>query len=297
MNKMLLKILAVVLATACSASYCQAETALPKLVSEKVAAGIYMLTGNGGNIGLLTGKEGTVVIDDQYAPMTVPLLAEIKRLGATVPKFVINTHYHQDHTGGNENLGKMGSIIVAQDNVRKTLSKDGFIKAFNIQIKAAPPEALPMVTFTEAMSLHLNGDTLQIKHIPNAHTDGDSLIFFKNANVLHAGDLYFNGFWPFIDVEHGGSLKGMIAAVDMMLELADENTQIIPGHGPLSRREALIHYREALAVAYERLSALKKQGKTLDDVIAAKPLADLDKAWGQGFLSTDKWLSIVYPSL
>jgi glyoxylase-like metal-dependent hydrolase (beta-lactamase superfamily II) len=255
---------------------------------------IYMLTGQGGNIGLFIGPDGTFLIDDQFAPLTEKILAAIKAVGGEQPKFLINTHYHGDHTGGNENLGRSGSLIFSHDNVRERLVSGSYLAAFKMKSSAAAPQGLPVVTFGEDLSFHLNGETVHAIHVPHAHTDGDSFIHFQSANVIHAGDIFFNGFYPFIDVPHGGSLKGMIQAVERILALADEQTKIIPGHGLLADKAQLTSYRQMLGVAYERLRELRVVGKTVEEAVAAKPLADLEGTWGGGLFSGDRWIELVY---
>ncbi len=265
-----------------------------KIKATKLSDGIHMLAGKGGNIGVLTGPDGTFMVDDQFAPLTDRILAAIKGVGGDTPRFVINTHYHHDHTGGNENLGNKGVTIVSHDNVRKKLVNGATIKAFNKVIPPAAKAAVPVITFAEEMTFHLNGETLHVFHSPNGHTDGDAIIHFKNANVIHAGDIFFNGFYPFIDVGAGGTVNGVIAAVDKMLALADDNTKIIPGHGPLADKAQLVAYRQMLMTAQTRLSGLKSSGKSAADAVAAQPLADMEVKWGKGFLPTDKWITIVY---
>ncbi len=265
-----------------------------KIKATKLTDGIHMLAGKGGNIGVLTGPDGTFMIDDQFAPLTGKILAAIKEIGGEIPRFVLNTHYHHDHTGGNENLGNKGVTIVSHDNVRKKLAEGATIKAFNKVIPPAAKVAVPVITFGEEMTFHLNGETVHVFHSANAHTDGDSIIHFRKANIIHAGDTFFNGFFPFIDVGAGGTVKGVIAAVDKMLALADGNTKIIPGHGPLADKAQLIAYREMLVTAQTRLSSLKSSGKSAADAVATKPLADMEVQWGDGFLPTDKWIKIVY---
>ncbi len=265
-----------------------------KITPVALTGQIYMVTGKGGNLGVFTGGDGTFLIDDQYAPLTEEIVKVIKSVGGEYPKFLINTHYHGDHTGGNENLGKGGTLIFSHDNVRERLSAGSFLKAFNSRRPPVSGVGLPVVTFSENMSFHLNGDTVRAVHMPHAHTDGDSFIVFKNANVIHAGDLFFNGFYPFIDVGHGGSLKGMIAAVDRLLSMADENTKIIPGHGPLANSDDLSNYRQMLAVAHDRLKKFREDGKTAAEVIAAKPLADLEDEWGDGLFTGDRWIEVIY---
>jgi cyclase len=270
------------------------QAAEVKIMTTPVTEQIYMITGKGGNIGLFIGADGTFLIDDQYAPLTERIVAAIKSVGGDFPKFLINTHYHGDHTGGNENLGRGGTLIFSHDNARERLSTGAFIEAFNAKLEPVSREGLPIVTFSEGINFYLNGDSIRATHVPHAHTDGDSFIYFKKANVIHAGDIFFNGFYPFIDVTNGGSLKGMIKAVDRVLMLANDNTKIIPGHGPLGDKAQLARYRQMLGIAYERLSKLKAQGKTAQEAAAAKPLADLDATWGDGLFKSDRWIEIIY---
>jgi len=265
-----------------------------KIMAIPVTEQIYMITGKGGNIGLFIGEDGTFLIDDQFAPLTEKIITAIKSVGGDYPKFLINTHCHGDHTGGNENLGQGGTLIFSHDNVRERLSNGSFIAAFNMKREAVSHEGLPVVTFSEDISFHLNGDSIRVTHVPHAHTDGDSVIYFKKANVIHAGDLFFNGFYPFIDVTHGGTFKGMIKAVDKVLALADDNTKIIAGHGPLGDKAQLARYRQMLGIAYERLRKLKAEGKTAQEAAAAKPLADLEATWGDGLFKSDRWIEIIY---
>ena len=265
-----------------------------KIAATPVAEHVYMITGQGGNIGLLIGKDGTFLIDDQFAPLTEKIIATIKSVGGEFPKFLINTHYHGDHTGGNEHLGRGGTLIFSHDNVRERLSTGSFIKAFDMKREAVSRAGLPVVTFSEDIRFHLNGDTIRVIHVPHAHTDGDSFIYFEKANLIHAGDIFFNGFYPFIDVTHGGSLKGMIDAVNTVMALADDDTKIIAGHGPLGDKAQLAQYRQMLGVAYERLRKLKAEGKTAQEAAAANPLADLEATWGGGLFKSDRWIEIIY---
>ncbi len=204
-----------------------------KIIPVPVTEHIYMLEGKGGNIGLFTGEDGTFLIDDQFAPLTDKIIAAIKSVGGSIPKFLLNTHYHGDHTGGNEKLGKEGTLIFSHHNVRERLSTGSFIEAFNMKRAGVSREGLPVVTFSRDISFHINGENVRAIHVAHAHTDGDSFIVFEKANVIHTGDFFFNGFYPFIDVNHGGSLKGMIIAVDKVLSLADDSTKIIAGARPL----------------------------------------------------------------
>ncbi|MCP3892574.1 MAG: MBL fold metallo-hydrolase [Desulfobulbaceae bacterium] len=255
---------------------------------------IYMIAGKGGNVGVFIGEDGTFLIDDNFDPLTEKIIAAIKSAGGDHPRFLINTHYHGDHTGGNENLGSGGTLIFSHDNVRERLKNGSFIKAFNAKSEATSAEGLPVVTFSDGINFHLNGDTIQAIHVAHAHTDGDSFIYFDKANVVHAGDILFNGFYPFIDVNHGGSLSGTIQAVNTILSLVDDNTKIIPGHGPLGNKDQLEMYLEMLNTAYERLRKLKAEGKTAQEAAATKPLADLEETWGDGIFTGDRWIEIIY---
>lgn len=265
--------------------------------SVPVADGVYALIAEGGNIGVAIGEDGTFLIDDQFAPLTRKLLSKIEELGGGTPRFLLNTHWHFDHAGGNENFGALGTLIVAHDNVRKLLSVDNRLSAFNKDVAALSSEGLPVITFSRDTSFHLNGETIRAFHVDNAHTDGDSVVHFIQANVIHAGDVWFNGFYPFIDVEHGGSLAGMVAAAEKIIALADEQTRIIPGHGPVGTRKELVVYRNMLNDVLIALRGLKKEGKTLDEVIALQPTKAFDEEWGDGFLSPENWLSIIYDGL
>lgn len=268
-----------------------------KITAEKVKDKIYMLHGGGGNVGLFIGADGTFLIDDKFAPMSDAIMTQIKKVGGDTPKYLLNTHFHGDHTGGNHHFGQQGALIISHDNVRKRLQQGSYIAAFDMKTPPAQTPALPVITFSQKMHLHLNGDDVSAIHIPSAHTDGDSIIHFKKANVIHTGDTFFNGFYPFIDAANGGTVKGMIAAADTILALTDGKTKIIPGHGPLANKADLQRFRDMLATAYKSLSTLKNQGLTADQAVQKKPLAALDAQWGNGFLGTDKWIKVVYPAL
>ncbi len=263
----------------------------------KVSSNIYMLQGMGGNIGLSVGDDGAFLIDDQFAPLSEKILAAIRVVSDKPVRFVINTHWHFDHTGGNENFGKQGAIIVAHDNVRERLKNGAIIKAFNKTVDPAPTGALPVITFADSITFHWNGETMQVIHYAQAHSDGDAVIYFKNANIVHAGDLYFNGLYPFIDGSSGGSFPGMINSVNEILKRIDNKTKIIPGHGPLSNKKELTEYRDMLKTVYKRLSKMKRKGKSIEEVLAAKPTAEFDTKWGNGFLKPNAWLEIVYDTL
>ncbi len=258
---------------------------------------VHVLFGRGGNIGVFAGNEAVILIDDQFAPLTPKIEAAVRRISDKPIRFVLNTHWHGDHTGGNENFGKAGVAIVAHDNVYRRLSTDQFMAAFNRHVPAAPRAALPVVTFNDELAFHLNGEEVRVHHVPHAHTDGDSLVHFTKSNVIHMGDLMFNGFYPFIDLGSGGNLLGMIAGVETALAIADDKTRIIPGHGPLTDRKGLEAYHHMLVTARDRIRALIDEGKSLEEAIAARPMADYDETWGTRFIKPEQFVTFVYRSL
>ena len=258
-----------------------------------VAPGIYMLAGQGGNIGVSAGADGVFLIDDQYAPMTPSVIAALRALDLGNPRFVLNTHWHGDHTGGNENLAKEGALLIAHDQVRARMSTDQFVSFLQSSVPASPPLALPVVTFNDAVSLYLNGDEIRGTFAPHAHTDGDVFVHFRKANVIHAGDLFFR-FYPYIDFDSGGSLAGLIAGVDRILAIADDETRIIPGHGPLGNRADLVEYRQMLLTTSARIRDLVKSGKTVEEIVAAAPNADYDQKWGWPFITPERYSRMMY---
>jgi len=268
-----------------------------EITTLKLTDNLHMLTGAGGNIGVISGEDGVFLVDDQFAPLTDKIRAAVAAISKESVRFVFNTHWHYDHVGGNENFGKAGSVIVAHENVRKRMSTEQFMADFDRKMAPSPKDALPVVTFTRDMSFYLNGEEIKVVHVPHAHTDGDAVVFFTKANAVHMGDCYFEGFYPYIDVGSGGSIKGVIAAADLVLARTDAKSQIIPGHGPLSDKARLQTYREMLqgiSLAVEKLIAA---GKTREEVIAAKPTAPWDEKAGGGFIKPDTFAGIVFNSL
>lgn len=291
------RLAAVLVLTAATALHAQQDFSQVKVTVVPVAKGVYMLQGAGGNIGLSVGNDDAFVIDDQYAPLTPKIKAAIATVTAKPVRFVMNTHWHGDHTGGNENMAAGGAILVAHENVRKRMSVEQFIEAFKQTVPPSPAAALPVITFTETISFYVNGDSVRATHVKNAHTDGDAIILFQGANVIHMGDTFFNGIYPFIDVSSGGTLDGIVAAADRGLAMADASTKVIPGHGELGDKASLKKYRDVMADARDRVAKLIAQKKTLAQIIAAKPLADYDSTWGKGFMKPEQFLTMVHAGM
>ena len=291
-NKLVLAAALLALATFSAAA--QQDFSKVEVKADKIADGLWMLTGAGGNIGVSAGPDGVFLVDDQYAPLTDKIKAAIATVSDKPVRFVVNTHWHGDHVGGNENLGKAGAVLVAHENVRKRMSKEQFIKLFNRTVPASAAAALPLVTFAESLSFHLNGEDIDAIHVPPAHTDGDVVVFFHKANVIHVGDLVFNGMYPVVDLSSGGSVDGMIGAADRILAAGDAATKIIPGHGPLATKADVKAFQDMLAASRDAIQPLVKAGKTLDQVKAAKPTAALDEKWGKGFIKPEVWTTVVY---
>ena len=255
----------------------------------QVTDSIYMLEGSGGNIGVCVGDDGVFIIDDQFAPLTEKIKAAIAEITDKPVQFVINTHYHYDHTDGNENFGGEGAIIVAHENTRTRMTTDQVLEAFDYAQEAYSLEGLPKITFTESIRFHYNGHTIDVLHMPGAHTDGDAIVWFREANVVHGGDVFVRYFPPFIDQPSGGSIDGIIAAADKIAGLTDDDTQFIPGHGPLSSRQDLIDFGERLSGIRNQIAAMIADGATLEEVIAADPTGGGAEAAG--------WVGFVYEEL
>ncbi|MFK8017187.1 MAG: MBL fold metallo-hydrolase [Gammaproteobacteria bacterium] len=268
-----------------------------EIESTAVSGGVYMLTGAGGNIGVFTSEQGVFMIDDQFAPLTDKIKAAVSQLSDQPLRYLVNTHWHFDHTGGNENIGKGGVVIVAHDNVRKRMSRDEFIEAYKLDVPAAPAVALPVVTFNSQMTFHFGGETIHVHHSPHAHTDGDSFIYFENANAIHTGDLFFNKIYPFIDTGSGGGIQGMMQAVKNVLTIANDDTRIIPGHGPLATKADLQEYLVMLEAAHDRVNAALNTRLTVSQLVFQKPMKDFDEKWGKGFMSPEQFIRIVYSDL
>jgi cyclase len=245
-----------------------------QIIPHQVTQGVYYLEGQGGNIGLSIGEDGVVMIDDQFAPLTERIVAAIRQLNQGEIRFVINTHVHGDHTGGNENLGRMGILILARDAVRVRLEA------------TAPALALPVLTFSESISIHLNGEEVRTIPLPPAHTDGDSYIHFVNADVLHTGDVFRTTGYPYMDLANGGSLDGLIEALGIAIGLAGPNTKILPGHGRVVGRAEVIAHRDMVLDVKARVAALVAQGMNIDQILAARPTAQYD----QGMDSPERFL-------
>jgi len=267
-----------------------------QIKTTKVADGIYMLEGEGGNIGVSAGEDGVFLIDDQFAPLTPKITAAVKAISDQPIRFLINTHWHGDHVGGNENFGKAGVVIVAHDNVYKRMSVGGAIQLLKQSYAPAPKAALPVISFSETATFHLNGDDVTSIHLPPAHTDGDSLVRFAKANVIHSGDVFAAYRYPFIDVESGGSVKGVLRAIDRLLPMLDDDTKLIPGHGGLSGKKDVLAYRKMIATVVGRIEPMARSGKTLQQVLAAKPTREFDEEWGK-FRKPDAFVEIVYNGL
>src|SRR5215467_6096410 len=261
---------------------------------QKVSGTVYMLVGAGGNIGASVGEDGIVVVDDEFLPLAEKIEAALKTVTDKPVKFVLNTHWHGDHTGGNPHFGDKAPII-AQENVRKRLAEGG--KTRFGETKPAPKVALPVITFEDNVSVHLNGEDIRAIHFPNGHTDGDSVIFFPQSNVVHMGDDFFNGgIFPFIDLDSGGSVQGMIAGGEKVLAEVPDDVKIIPGHGPLGSKDDLRKFITMLKETSAAVQAGIKQGKTLDQLKQEKVLAKWD-SFGQSFIKTDVFTEILYDSL
>jgi cyclase len=275
----------------------RAQMGAVPLQTLKLRDNIYMLYGPGGNMVALTGPDGKVLVDSSFSTVSAKLKDALAAIGNPPLKVLINTHWHFDHTDGNAALHDAGATILAHENTRKRLSTPQDMPALGLHFPPSPVNALPQQTFATDFKLYFNGEELNLGYIPPAHTDTDIYIRYEKANVLHMGDIWFNGFYPLIDIGTGGSINGMITASQQGLTLADSDTKIVPGHGPVGDMAAFTKYHEMLVTVRDRVRAQKSAGKSLEDVVAAKPTADLDPVWGNGFLKPDLFVTFVYSSL
>jgi len=274
------------------------DPATVTLKTTPVGAGVSMIEGAngfaGGNVTVSVGAEGAFIVDDEITPMTAKLKGAVGALSKKPVRFVVNTHWHADHTGGNVGEASEGAVILAQENTRKRLSVEQ-VREFmgkKMTTPALPATALPVITFTEDVTLHLNGDDVHVIHVPPAHTDGDAIVHFTKANVISAGDVVV-GSYPLVDAESGGQLDGFIVAAERIIGLADDQTKIIPGHGPIMSKSDVVAFRDMVKAVRDRIYKLADQKKSKEEIKAAKPLADLEARWGQGFIKGDDVVEMV----
>lgn len=265
--------------------------------TQPLRGGVYMLQGSGGNIGLSVGNDAAFLVDDQFAPLTAKIQAAVSAVTSQPVRFVVNTHWHGDHVGGNENFGRAGALLVAHDNVRKRMSTEQFMAMFNRRTPPSPAAALPVITFTDSLTLHINGDDLVALHVPPAHTDGDVVVHFTKADVIHMGDTFMTVSYPLIDLSSGGNVNGFIAAADAALAVCGPQTMVIPGHGDLSDCAGLREWRNMIVTVRDRVQADMKKGRTLDQIKAAGHTTQYDARWGAGFIKAPVFIETVYRSL
>src|SRR5262245_24759368 len=295
-SRLVLVAIAVVVGSV-AAVLAQRDFSTVEIKSEKLGDHVWMLTGAGGNIGVCAGDDGVFLIDDQYAPLTDKIRAAVTAISPLPIRFIVNTHWHGDHTGGNENFAKAGVLLVAQENVRKRMGEQHYNPLFDNKTEPSPAAAWPVITFTDSLDLHLAGEDVCVAHVEAAHTDGDAVLWFKQSNIVHMGDTFFNGMYPFIDTSSGGSVDGMIAATAAVLAHCDANTKVIPGHGPIGDTQSLQAFHDMLVGTRDAVRKASKKAKTLADVQAAKPTAAWDDKWGKGFMKPDTFVQMVYADI
>jgi glyoxylase-like metal-dependent hydrolase (beta-lactamase superfamily II) len=286
-------LLTVVLFFAISA-HAQTDFSKVEIKATKVAGNVYMLEGSGGNIGVSVGDDGLLIVDDQFAPLADKIRAALKGLADKKLRFILNTHWHGDHTGGNVAFGPEATII-AHDNVRKRLATEQKSAVFNRTTPPSPKEALPVITFNNSLSVHFNGEEIRAIHFPQGHTDGDSVIFFSSSNVVHLGDDFFAGRFPFVDLESGGTVEGLIKNIGELIEKIPAGAKLIPGHGPISTLDDLKSYHRMLQQTTEIVRQKIAAGKTVDQ-IKTEGLPAEWAPWGAGFIKTDRWVETIYKS-
>jgi glyoxylase-like metal-dependent hydrolase (beta-lactamase superfamily II) len=267
-----------------------------QLQSIQVADNIFMVAGGGGNIGVCFGDDDVLLVDTQFGELHEKVIAEVSKLSDGPIRYVVNTHWHYDHVGGNERIAEAGAVIVAHEKTRQRMMVEQVHPSLQVTIPPYPPQALPVTTFNDSLRLHVNGEDIHLTHIANAHSDADVIIYFTNADVIHTGDLVFARGFPFIDVPHDGSVEGMIAAANRLLEMIHPETKIIPGHGPLATPSDLREYRDMLVAVRDRVAGLIEEGKTLEEIQAAEPTAEFNDGWDQG-MSSEQFVDCVYRSL
>jgi glyoxylase-like metal-dependent hydrolase (beta-lactamase superfamily II) len=264
-----------------------------------VAGGVHLIAGPGGTIGVLSGESGVLLVDSLFPQLHDKIVGALSSLpGGGRVRYVLNTNWHYDHALGNELFRKDGAVIVGHVNCVSRMGREQFHDVLNEKHGPYPAAGWPEVTFTDSLALRFNGEDIQVLHIPNAHSDADAIFIFRKANVIHTGDIFFSGGYPYIDITNGGSIDGMIAATDRVLALAKTDTTFIHGHGPVANRARLERYRTMLATVRERVARLSGAGKTLEQAIAAKPTADLDGDWTKATgMPPDGFVALVYKSL
>jgi glyoxylase-like metal-dependent hydrolase (beta-lactamase superfamily II) len=266
-----------------------------EIKATKVSGNVYMLEGAGGNIGVSVGPDGILIVDDQFAPLADKIRAALKGLNQGKLRFILNTHWHGDHTGGNASFSPEATII-AHDNVRKRMSSEQRLELFKQTVPASPKEALPIITFDNSLSVHFNGEDIRAIHYPHGHTDGDAVIFFTTSNVVHLGDDFFAGRFPFVDVDNGGSVIGLTKNIGELIPKIPAGAKLIPGHGPLSTVDDLKLYHRMLLETTDVVRKKLAAGKTLEQ-IKSEGLPDEWKSWGTGFIKTDVWIDLIHISL
>ncbi len=293
MRRKIASLLVFVASLAGIAALAQQDFSKVEIKATHVGGKVYMLEGSGGNIGLSVGKDGVLMIDDQYAPLAEKIQTAIEKLGGGKPRFILNTHWHGDHTGGNAFFGRDGTII-AHANVRERLATKQ--RLFGREIEPQPPEALPMITYRDSVNIHFNGEEIRIVHLPNGHTDGDSVVFFTGSNVVHIGDLMFNGMFPFVDLDSGGDVEGYLRNIENVLARLKADTKVIPGHGPLATVDDLRTVRRMFVECIAAVRSGIAAGKSVEELKAAG-LPEEWEPWGVGFIKTDRWIETLHTSL